>query len=273
MCSYEPCNPACGSQAAPVRRPLQRAAPAAARPLGLSGLPLPGSLVHFPSAYATLALGVGVPFAMDAVPWGRIPRWAETVALLGSVSPLLLSRPDSHEAELIALPVLNIVVLFIALYGSRLELVAGVALVALHFGLPEAGEPFTSTELIRDAVLTSLTAIVAVCVFQVVTVMRAQRLVILEDERQANLRESWIQSILENTADALVTIDLHGTNLAINRAARSMVGCHDPPLVGHPISVFIASQGQADFGSYLAARMRHVDEGSGSGARETTCGR
>src|SRR5258708_17694973 len=163
MCSYEPCNPACGSQAAPVRRPLQRAAPAAARPLGLSGLPLPGSLVHFPSAYATLALGVGVPFAMDAVPWGRIPRWAETVALLGSVSPLLLSRPDSHEAELIALPVLNIVVLFIALYGNRLELVAGVALVALHFGLPQPGEPFTPAELIRDAVLTSLTALVAAC--------------------------------------------------------------------------------------------------------------
>jgi len=238
--------------------------------LGLSGLPLPGSLFQVPSAYAVLALAIGVPFAMDAVPWGRVPRWAETVALLGSVSPLLLSRPQSHEAELIALPTLNIVVLFIALYGNRLELVAGVTLAALHFGLPQAGESFTAAELIRDAVLTSLTTIVAVCVFQVVTVMRAQRLVILEDERQANLRESWIQSILENTADALVTIDLHGTILAINRAARSMFGYQDRQLVGRPISVFIASQGQADFGSYLAARMRHQDAGIGSGARETT---
>jgi len=238
--------------------------------LTLSALPLAGSLSTVPAAYLSLALSMFVPFALDAIPWGRLPRWGETVALLGCISPLVLTRPSSHTADLLALPLVNIIVLFIALYGSRLELVATVAMMALQFVLPQTGELFTLDEVMRDVILTSLTTVVAVCVYQVVAVMRAQRLVILEDERQAKVRESWIQSILENTADALVTIDLHGTILAINRAARSMFGYQDRQLVGHPISVFIASQGQADFGAYLAARMRHQDEGIGSGPRETT---
>jgi diguanylate cyclase (GGDEF)-like protein/PAS domain S-box-containing protein len=99
--------------------------------------------------------------------------------------------------------------------------------------------------------------------------MRRQQAVITEDERQASLRERWIQSILENTADALVTTDVGGTIRSINRAAREMFGYSDDELIGQPISIFIASEGRADFGSYLSARMRHGDEGLGSGARET----
>jgi diguanylate cyclase (GGDEF)-like protein/PAS domain S-box-containing protein len=170
---------------------------------------------------------------------------------------------------MLAFPLTNLVVLFIALYGNRVELIAGLAIVALLFGLPSPGESFTLVEAIRDAILTSVTAVVALSVFQVVTIMRRQQAIIQEDERQASLRERWIQSILENTADALVTIDVGGTIRSINRAAREMFGYNDDELIHQPISVFIASEGRADFASYLAARMRHGGEGLGSGARET----
>jgi diguanylate cyclase (GGDEF)-like protein/PAS domain S-box-containing protein len=257
------------------RRQLERL-PALARPLpaavalALSGLPILGSPITNTTAYLTLAIGIAVPFVLDAVPWGRLPRWGESLALLGSVSPMLLSRPDTHAAEMLAFPMVNIVVLFIALYGSRLELLASFGVIAAQFGLPQAGETFDPIELVRDGILTTLTAVVAVCVFQVVTIMRRQRVVILENERQANLREAWIHSVLENTADALVTIDLDGTIRDVNRAARVMFAYADGELTGRPISVFIASEGQADFGSYLGARMRHGDDGLGSGSRETT---
>jgi diguanylate cyclase (GGDEF)-like protein/PAS domain S-box-containing protein len=241
----------------------------AALALTLGSLPIQGSPSDNPAQFASLAVSMSIPFVMEAVPWGRLPRWGETLALLASVAPILLSRPDSHAAEMLAFPMTNIVVLFFALYGNRVELIAGLGIVALLFGLPSPTESFTLLEAARDAILTSLTAVVAVCVFQVVTVMRRQQVIIREDERQASLRETWIQSILENTADALVTIDVGGTIMSINRAARVMFGYSDDELIGRQISVFIASEGRAGFGSYLAARMRHGDGSLGSGARET----
>jgi diguanylate cyclase (GGDEF)-like protein/PAS domain S-box-containing protein len=118
-------------------------------------------------------------------------------------------------------------------------------------------------------VLTSLIAIVAVCVFRVVSVMRSQQAVILEDHRLAEVREAWIHSVLENTAEAVVTIDVDGTIRSVNRAAREMFGRDAIALAGKPISMLITSEGQHEFGAYLVARMRHVDDGLGSGARET----
>jgi diguanylate cyclase (GGDEF)-like protein/PAS domain S-box-containing protein len=241
----------------------------AALALTLAALPIQGPTSTYAAQFVSLAVSMSIPFVMQAVPWGRLPRWGETVALLASVAPILLGRPGSHEAEMLAFPMINLVVLFFALYGNRIELIAGLAIVALHFGLPSPGEPFTLVEVARDAILTSLTAVVAVSVFQVVTIMRRQQVIIREDERQASLREKWIQSILENTADALVTIDVGGTIRSINRAARVLFGYSDDELIGRQISVFIASEGRADFGSYLAARMRHGDGSLGSGARET----
>jgi diguanylate cyclase (GGDEF)-like protein/PAS domain S-box-containing protein len=237
--------------------------------LTLGALPFQGAPSTRPGQFVSLAVSISIPFVMQAVPWGRLPRWGETLALLASVAPILLSRPDSHSAEMLAFPMTNLVVLFFALYGNRIELIAGLGIVALHFGLSSPGEPFTLVEGARDAILTSLTAVIAVCVFQVVTVMRRQQVIIREDQRQAKVQETWIQSILENTADALVTIDVGGTIMSINRAARVMFGYDRDELIGRPISVFIASEGRADFGSYLAARMRHDDGRLGSGTRET----
>src|SRR6202171_766947 len=257
------------------RRQLQRLPRAghplpAALALTLEALPFQGPPSSNAAQFVALAIAMSVPFAMEAVPWGRVPRWGETLALLGAVAPILLSRPDSHAAEMVAFPLTNIVVLFFALYVNRIELVASLGLVAVYFGIPSSGESFTLVEAVRDVILTSLTAVVAVSVFQVVTIMRRQQVVIREDERQANLRERWIQSILENTADALVTIDVGGTIRSINRAARQMFGYSDDELIGRPISVFIASEGRGGFGSYLAARVRHDDGGRGACAAGNT---
>jgi diguanylate cyclase (GGDEF)-like protein/PAS domain S-box-containing protein len=237
--------------------------------LTLGALPITGPPSSYTSQLLSLSVSITIPFLMQAVPWGRLPRWGETLALLASVAPILLGRPTSHAADMLAFPMTNIIILFFALYGSRVELAAGLAVVALHYGLPSPGEPFTLIEATRDVILTSLTAVVAVCVFQVVTIMRRQQVTIREEERRANLRESWIQSVLENTADALVTIDVAGTIMSVNRAGRVLFGYDDDELVGRPISLFIAGEGRADFGDYLAARMRHGDGSLGSGPRET----
>jgi diguanylate cyclase (GGDEF)-like protein/PAS domain S-box-containing protein len=238
--------------------------------LALSGLPIAGSPASNPGAYVALAVSIAIPFTMDAIPWGRLPRWGESVALLGMVSLMLLGRPQNDTADMLAFPIANIVVLFIALYGSRTELVLGVGIIALHFGLPNAGEPVYLAEFVRDGVIVCLTAVVAVSVFQVVTVMRRQQATIVEDERQARVREEWIHSILENTTEALVTVDVWGLVLSMNRAAREMFGYDLTEMAGRPLNVLVADAGQEEFDQYLVNRMRHFATAD-AGMRETVC--
>jgi diguanylate cyclase (GGDEF)-like protein len=91
---------------------------------------------------------------------------------------MLLDRPQTDAADMLAFPIANVVVLFIALYGSRLELILGVGIIGLLFGLPVPGKPYYFDESVRDVIIASLTGVVAVSVYQVVTVMRRQQAII-----------------------------------------------------------------------------------------------
>src|ERR1700730_17707192 len=74
------------------RRQLQRVPRAvhplpAALALTLEALPFQGPPSSNAAQFVALAIAMSVAFAMEAVPWGRVPRWGETLALLGAVAP------------------------------------------------------------------------------------------------------------------------------------------------------------------------------------------
>ena len=248
---------------------LVRPVPAALA-LGLSGLPIQGTPASNAAGYGVLILTIAVPFTMDAIPWGRVPRWGESVALLGSVGAMLFGRPTNEAADMLTLPIVIIVVLFIALYGNPLELISGVVIVSLQFLVPGPGEVLTAVDFVRGCILTSLAAIVAVCVHQVVSVMRRQHLTILEDHRAAEARETWINSVLENTADALVTIDRRGIILSLNRAAREMFLSQDATLIGRNMTSLVAAESRKAFDAHLAALARRTADNSEATVQEMT---
>lgn len=220
--------------------------------LGLSGLPIAGSPATNTSGFAVLLVSVAVPFSMDVVPWERVPRWAESVAFLGSVAGLLVGRPTTLEDALLRLPIAIIVVLFIALYGSRVELLAVLGIMGLQFLIPGAAAGLTMARVFQGCILTSLAAIVGLCVHNVVTVMRRQQATIIDDHRQAEAREAWMQSVLENSTDAVVTIDKRGMMLSLNRAARTMFGNLDSGAIGRHVSLLVAPPSRAGFNLRLA---------------------
>jgi diguanylate cyclase (GGDEF)-like protein/PAS domain S-box-containing protein len=256
---------------APLRRLPRAARPApAALALVLSGFPA-GDLGSLTLAQAIPIAAVAlIPYMMEVLPWRRLPRWGESVAILAMTSLMLLSRPGTLTADLMAFPVANIVVLFFALYGSLFEVIAALVIVSLQFGLPAPGQPVQLGEIEHDAIISALLAVVAACVFQVVAVMRRQAVIIAEDERQARTREVWIRSVLENSADATITVDAGRTILSVNHAARALFGYTDKELIGRTVTDLIARRDIEDGGLLTAGDAHPADRLLAAGSGELT---
>lgn len=264
-----------------------RPVPAAAA-LALAAAPASLDALRDPAIFLTMVTLVVLPFASEWVPWSRVsgpspragaevslprarsprPRWFETLFVFAGVATLLLLRWSLQTSEFVLFPMAQVLLLFVALYGSRRELTGGIAIVGAALVLPVRGEHLTLGSVLQDAILTSLTAVMAASVYQVVELVRRQKMMLALEHDRVIEQERWIQSILENTADGVVAIDEKGVIQTVNRAARDLFGDPAADYAGRPVSDLIAITGHA-VAFDLAKHVGPPEVGLSSSSRES----
>lgn len=116
------------------------------------------------------ALAGGVAVFVVAVPWERLPRSVDALPALTVIALAFLlrqgtgglSNPVDYEA-LLMLPVL-----WLALYGSRTEMLTAVALGGLSFAVSIAIQPAGGGAWVKAAIWPTVTALVGVRVHSLV---------------------------------------------------------------------------------------------------------
>ena len=213
-------------------------------PFGVVGiLAVVVALPWVPPSNTPLLL-VGVGFVAAAVvtalllPWSVMPRWADLVPPLLYVASIAFVRHATDAAASDVVPLFALPIVWVALYGSRREilLIVGAANVAalapaVAFGAPE----YPSDEWQHLLVDAAIGLLVGWTVNQLVTHIREQNA--REVGRSALLaeQEARLRSVLESSTDAIVGLRPDGRIVEMNPAAREMFRVGDADVVGRDL--------------------------------------
>ncbi len=218
-----------------LRRPLPFVA---AMLLGFLSVPLfpaqsPVVWALVAASALTAALVVSAAFAT----WWHLPEIARMAPAYASFLVVALLRhaeggSRSGLAVLVLLPVL-----WIALHGTRRELVVAVALVALTLLVPPLilGPPdYPPIELRRGFVSTAVSLLMGVAVQQVVAVARARRDELVHRARDLHAAEEEKRLILATAGEGILGLDRDLRVTFANPAAAALTGHAPDALVGFP---------------------------------------
>ena len=177
-----------------------------------------------------------------AAPWNRLPAWSHGLTPLLFLGVVALSRHASGGAmsgvgALVLLPII-----WFAFYGSRRQMILGVAGVAAVFLLPViviGGDLYPPQEWVRGGVWTLVTGMVGFTMQRLMTMQRHQA-----DElraRAVGLKAS--TDLLEGTLRAsteyaIVATDPEGVINVFNSGAERMVGYTADEMIGETPGVY-----------------------------------
>src|SRR3954453_12802770 len=142
---------------------LGRAAPfALAMAVSFAVLPLGPEAIHVGWLAVALVLSVGIAVATWFVPWTRLPEWSEAIPPLAWFGVVAVLRQSQDGALTGYGPLLLLPVLWLLLYGTRAQIGAALAWVALTLSLPIAagGAPSPTSDARLAIVWTVISAVV-----------------------------------------------------------------------------------------------------------------
>jgi PAS domain S-box-containing protein len=210
-----------------------------------------------------------------AVPWTRVPvPWWATVPLTYFAVVFLL-RNSSGAAAAVYTPLVLLPVIWLALYGTRAQLIAAFLLLALTLMVPILvfGAPrYPSTEWRRVAIYLIIAPIVGFTIQWLVaaTRERADRLRASEAETRAGrdmlasvLRASTEYGIIGTDPEGMITVFNTGAERMMGYSATEMIGVETPEILHDPAEV--ARRGRElgippGFGVLVAAARRGEPE-------------
>lgn len=220
-----------------------------------------------PAGVGTLLLSVAFVGAAVltalVLPWERLPRWADLIPPLLYVVSVALVRHAAEGAAADLVPLFALPIVWVAMYGTRAEivvLVAGCALAtlvpALAFGPPQ----YPDDEWQHLLVNTSIGLLVGATVNRLVHQIREHDA--RESARAASLaeKEAHLRSILETSNDAVVGLRPDGRILELNPAAREMFRIGDVDVVGRDLIATMAVPEEQDFLRQGMARLTVLDD-------------
>ena len=156
---------------------MRRAAPfALAMAVSFAVLPLGGAPTRAGWVIAAGALATGLAGAAWFVPWARVPPWTEALPALAWFGVVALLREAQEGTVVGYAPLVLLPVLWLLLYGTRAQIGAAVACVALTLSAPIAvsdGAP-VATDVRLAIVWTVIAAVVAFTVLRLVNETRRQ---------------------------------------------------------------------------------------------------
>ncbi|MGN6577377.1 MAG: PAS domain-containing protein, partial [Nocardioides sp.] len=218
----------------------------AARPTPQTAMPflvlsVMGLLVVLLPPYDTKLLHLLVAGAMTAtlaraylVSMRRPERsWIDVAAPLGSFPLILVLRDATGAGESGLAPLVAIPVFWLAVFGTRRDLVASVVLVAMTFVLPilVVGSPDYPVGEWRQAVLwTGITVVIAPVVQHVVRQLAA------ESTRSADIAARFEGIVRGATLSSLVTTDVNGVITTFGVGAEEQTGYRADEVVGRELT-------------------------------------
>jgi PAS domain S-box-containing protein len=219
------------------REIVRRAAPfAGVFLLAFATLPLTGEVNAEEVIAAALTALVGVSILV--VPWPRLPHWTITVPpLLGLVIVALLRHGEGGASSAFGMLVLA-PVLWLALYGTRRELIIVIVGVGLMFALPIVafGAPeYPESEWRRATLFAAISVFVGFVAQGLVQQVRAR---VAEAERGARAQaesEARLRAVMDAAAEGIVAVDRDGHATFVNPAAARMFGYAAREIVGRQL--------------------------------------
>ena len=193
----------------------------------------PGS--RAPEVLAALVLTLGLAAAALLVPWRRLPPSAAVAVPLAYFVVIAVLRDADGGATSRWTPLVLLPVTWLALNGSRRELIAALALATVTLGGPivVAGAPaYPDDEWLRVAVWLAIGAIVGGSVQELVGSVRRAGARAERHLRKAQLADERFSRALELTPVGVATLDLDGRYLTANPAFCDLVGRSEPELLG-----------------------------------------
>ena len=234
---------------------------ALAAALGLAAFALPPARDNPVALGAAAGLAALILAVSVLAPWSRLPRFlqaAPPLACLVVVATLHASQGGDSSAY----PLLAVLpLLWLALYGTRAELVVALLGVVALLTAPIVltGEPaYPYAELPRALLCVVAAGLVAAAVQRVVAATRGR--FVEAARRAAALRESEERShaIVEQAPEAFVATDESGVITDWNSASESALGWSRQEAVGRSLAETI-----------VPARLRDADAGGAVDDRET----
>jgi diguanylate cyclase (GGDEF)-like protein/PAS domain S-box-containing protein len=235
--SPEAGRPVCGSMGA-IQNPLGRAGLARRTwPFGCAlGLGLCLATVGDVGDPAALAIATALAALIVAVvvaaPWARLPRVLQAgppLACLGVVA--LLIESDGGASSGFA-PLVIVPVFWLALYGTRREVILAVAGTMVTFALPLVlvGDPqYPAGEWRRTVLWVVVTGLVGATVRRLVSVVR----------EGAGAGEAFKTAMVESALDCVITMDREGRVVEFNPAAQRTFGYRREDAVGAELAELI----------------------------------
>jgi hypothetical protein len=145
-----------------------------------AALPFVLTLVFGPSAGSADFVASGILTALLtvvplAVPWTRVPVPLRATVPLAYFAVMFLLRNSSAAAAAVFTPLVLLPVIWLALYGTRAQLIAAFVLLALTLILPIlvlGALRYPSTEWLRVAIYLVIASIVGVTIHRLMTATR-----------------------------------------------------------------------------------------------------
>jgi PAS domain S-box-containing protein len=196
-----------------------------------------------PQFIASGALTALLIVAALLVPWARVPpALRATVPLLYFVVVFLL-RDSSVTAATVYTPLVLLPVIWLALYGSRGQLLFALACLALTLIIPilAIGSPRyrPSTEWRRVAVYLAIAPIVGLTIQRLVTEIRVRADRLTRSEAQTREGRDLLASVLRaSTEYSIIGTDSAGVIRVFNEGAERMLGYRSAEMIGvHTLEV------------------------------------
>jgi PAS domain S-box-containing protein len=223
---------------------LRRFAPFAAAmiTLGFATVPLSNAEPRLEPLIAAGVLALLLFCSVPFVPWARLPRWVALLVPFGGLLIIALLRHADYGAAsgfgiLVLMPVL-----WLALYGTRAELIALLVAIALMFVVPILvfGSPdYPPTEWRRAILFVALSGFVGLLTQGLVATVRARAREAEERARLERRREAYMRAVMDSAAEGIAALDTDGLATFVNPSGAEMLGYSVDDLVGRPMHATI----------------------------------
>jgi PAS domain S-box-containing protein len=198
---------------------------------GLSGGPW--------AVVAIIALTLGIVTSPWWVPWSRLPSWTQAIPPISYLGVIAILREADGGARSGYAALVALVVMWLAIYGTRAELMVGLAGVAAMFTLPVfvLGEPnYPSSEIGRAVLWLAVSLIIGYTTQQLMRRVRDQAAASDEQADALGQSERRTRQILDTAHEAFVSIDSEGRILDWNPQAEQTFGWSRDEAIGRELA-------------------------------------
>ena len=196
----------------------------AALALGWGGVLSPTS----PAYFVSVGAGAVIIVAVYAIPWDHFPRWVHNLPIFGAIAAIFIFQAAaplpsaSATSPLLLFPLVLTTVLFVALYHTRNELLAAAGLASIGLVVMALLKRNQTGELGTALLVTVVLWVVVVTVHEVV--------------RQLDLSKARLQAVIDNSLNAIVTMNAQGLVTGWNPQAEATFGWKSDEIMGQALA-------------------------------------